>query len=67
MLCIFVCLLIVVVVVVLGHTAQHMELPEPGMESAPSAVKAWSLNPWTTSEVLLVFLFLGFLTLGIQE
>ena len=66
MLCIFVCLLIFVVVV-LGHTAQHMELPEPGMESAPSAVKAWSLNPWATSEVLLVFLLLGFLTLRIQE
>ena len=60
-------LLIFVVVVVLGHTAWHVELPEPGMEPAPSAVKAWSLNPWTSREVLLVFSFLGSLTLRIQE
>ena len=67
MLCSFVCLLIFVAVVVLGHTAQHVELSEPGLEPAPSEVKAWSFNPWTTREVLFGFfcLFLGFLTLRI--
>ena len=29
--------------------------PEPGMESSPPAVEAWSLNHWTTREVSSVY------------
>ena len=35
-----------------GHTAQHAELPQSGMQLTPSAVEAWSPNHWTTREVL---------------
>ena len=32
-------------------------MPRPGIEPAPPALEAWSLNHWTTREVPLVLLF----------
>ena len=37
-----------------GHTMRPVELPPPGIEPAPSAVEALSLNHWTTWEVLVI-------------
>ena len=31
-------------------TAYGILVPQPGIEPGPSAVKAWSLNHWTTRE-----------------
>ena len=33
------------------HTAREILVPQHGMESTPSAVKAWSLNHWTAQKV----------------
>ena len=41
-----------------GHTMQHdlgdygILVPKPQIEPTPPAVEAWSLNHWTTKEVL---------------
>ena len=34
-----------------GHAARGILVPQPGIEPAPPAVKAWSLNHWTSREV----------------
>ena len=31
--------------------ACEIQVPWPGMEPVPSALQAWSLNPWTAKEV----------------
>ena len=42
------------------HTAWYVEIPQPGIEPMPllpsHAVAVWSLNHWTTREVLDHFL-----------
>ena len=40
-------------------------VPWPGMEPAPSALEAWSLNHWTAREVSQNLLFVVFLILSI--
>ena len=34
------------------------DLPDPGPESMPPAVEAWSFRHWTASDVLVIFLTL---------
>ena len=35
-----------------GRNPRHLELPGPGIKPECPAVEAWSLNHWTTKEVL---------------
>ena len=42
------------------HTAFRIFIPRPGIEPAPPAVEAWSLNHWATREVPPFFLLLLF-------
>ena len=41
------------------HVSCGILVPRPGVQPAPPAVEAWSLNHWTTREVPK-WLFLGF-------
>ena len=34
-----------------GHVASGILLPQPGMEPVPGILETWSLNHWTASEV----------------
>ena len=34
------------------HVARGILDPQPGMETSPLALEVWSLNHWTTREVL---------------
>ena len=34
------------------HVASGILIPQPGTEPVPSTVEAWSLNCWTTKEIL---------------
>ena len=47
------CLVYVIIIIFLTTATQHTGslVPQPGIESMPSAVEAWSLNHWTTREV----------------
>ena len=36
-----------------GCTACRMLVSGPGVEPTPPAVEVWSLNDWTTSEILI--------------
>ena len=38
-------------------TACRILVPGPGIEPTPPAVEAWSLNSWTTREVLFLLSF----------
>ena len=40
------------VLILFGGEACGILVPQPGIELAPPAFAAWSLNHWTTSEVL---------------
>ena len=35
----------------------RISVPQPGTEPAPSAVKAWSVNPWTAKKFPSFFYF----------
>ena len=41
------------------HTADGILIPQPGIETAPRTLEVQSLNPWTTREVLILFLDLN--------
>ena len=41
------------------HRAGRILVPQPGIETAPPALEVQSLNPWTTREVLILFLDLN--------
>ena len=40
------------------HPACRILVPQPGIQSMPPAVAGQSLNHWTTTEVLLVYLLI---------
>ena len=42
----------------LHYKACRILVPQQGIQPVPLAVEAWSLNHWTTREVLICFFFL---------
>ena len=44
---------------VFGSTVWHVEVPWPGIKRLPPAVETWSLNHWTTGEVLYWHIFVS--------
>ena len=49
-----------------GCAARRILVPQPGIESRPLALEAWSLNNWTTREFPCVDMFLFLLDKNLQ-
>ena len=48
------------------HVARGILAPHPGMETSPLALEVWSLNHWTTREVLAPLLLIACMFLKVK-
>ena len=59
--------LLFLLLLLFGHTAWHVELPQPGVKHKPPAVEVQNLNHWAIREVQRMALFIRVINDGFNE
>lgn len=59
--------LLFLLLLLFGHIAWHVELPQPGVKHKPPAVEVQNLNHWTIREVQRMAIFIRVINDGFNE